>query len=119
MSNKILIIEDDLDTQFLFTEILEEEGYRVISKINIRDALEFCNTHPVPDLIFLDLMFPDGSPEEFTNEFRKIPGTNNTPIILISGKADIAEYARKLGARTFLRKPFEIGPLLTMVSHFI
>ncbi|MFP5384918.1 MAG: response regulator [Bacteriovoracia bacterium] len=119
MSNKILIIEDDLDTQFLFTEILEEEGYRVISKININDALEFCNTHPLPDMIFLDLNFPDGTPEEFTKEFRKIPGTSKIPIVLISGKADIADYAKRLGAKSFLRKPFEIDPLLNLVSSFI
>lgn len=119
MRARIMVIEDDLDTQFLFSEILESEGYRVISKSNGRDALNFLYHNPVPDLIFMDLLFPGGSPEDFTEKLRQIPGALNTPVVLVSAKADIAEYAIRLGARDFLKKPFEIEPLLRVIHQTI
>lgn len=119
MLKTIMIIEDDLETQLLFSELLEAEGYSVLTKFNGVEALEYLETNRSPDLIFMDLNFPGGTPEEFTQKLRENPETTDTPVILVSGKADIAEYAKKLNATNYVRKPFEINPLIELIHQTI
>lgn len=116
MSKNILIIEDDADTQLLFTEILEIEGYQVVAHSDGKHALEYLKQNDAPSLIFMDLNFPNGTPEEFVGELRQIPGAEATPVVLVSGKADIADYQKRLGAVSFVKKPFEIDPLLSLIQ---
>lgn len=116
MSKRILIIEDDIETQFLFSEILESEGHEVVAKSSGKEALTHLNSNPVPDLIFMDLTFPDGTPEEFMTSLRSLPGGTDAAVVLVSGKSDIAEYALRLNARSYIKKPFEIDPLLNLIS---
>lgn len=114
-----MIIEDDLETLFLFSQLLESAGYSVITKSSGKAALEFLERNIMPDLICMDLEFPHGTPEEFKEELLKIKGSQNTPIIIVSGKADIADYAEKLQARNYIRKPFDISPFLSLIQETI
>ena len=55
----ILIVEDDLEIRQSMQEILEEEGYTVLSAKNGSEGLQILNdTSPLPGLVFLDLMMP-------------------------------------------------------------
>lgn len=119
MSKSILIIEDDIETQFLFSEILESEGHAVVAKSNGKEALDHLSLNPVPDLIFMDLTFPGGTPEEFMASLREIPGGDKAAVVLISGKSDIADYAHRLNARSYIKKPFDIDPLLNLISTIV
>lgn len=111
-----MIIEDDPETQFLFSEILMAEGYDVVAKDNGDEALKYLGQSSIPDLIFMDLTFPGSTPEEFADKLRGMSNGNNVPLILVSGKADIADYAQRMNAAGFLKKPFDIDPLLALVQ---
>ncbi len=113
---KIMLIEDDFDTQFLFSECLRAENYDVVPMEHGKTALEYMEIHGVPDLILMDLNTPFLTPEEFVRKMRSITNGANTPLILVSGKSDIEEYAEKLGAKNFMKKPFDLDPLLSMIS---
>ncbi len=115
-SKKIMLIEDDFDTQFLFTECLRAENYDVVPMDHGKKALEYLSTNGLPDLILMDLTTPFLSPEEFITKMRAMPAGADTPVILVSGKADINEYAKKLHANGFIKKPFDLDPLLAMIS---
>lgn len=119
MNKKIMIIEDDFETQFLFSELLESEGYDVVSKTNGKEALEYIEQGGNADLIFMDLNFPGGTPEEFTTRLRKSPGLEDTPLVIISGKSDIADYAQRLNARSYIKKPFDLDPLLDLIQEVL
>lgn len=120
MNKTIMIIEDDFDTQFLFSQLLEAEGFEVVAKTSGTEALEYLASNPAPNLIFMDLNFPGGSPEDFTNKLRALPGpAARTPIVVVSGKADIADYAERLRAISFVKKPFEIDPLIDLIHRTI
>ena len=114
-----MIIEDDFETQFLFSQLLEAEGFNVLTMSSGVDALTYLESNDAPDLIFMDLNFPGGTPEEFTTRLRSLPGNEETPIILVSGKTDIAEYAKKLNAINYVKKPFEIDPLIDLINQTI
>lgn len=119
MGKHILIIEDDFETQFLFSELLSDEGYVIESASTGKEALDYIQNGGKPDLIFMDLNFPGGTPEDFTNALRENPATKETPIIILSGKSDIAEYAERLKARSFIKKPFDLDPLLNLIQNVI
>jgi sigma-B regulation protein RsbU (phosphoserine phosphatase) len=119
MNKKIMIIEDDFETQFLFSELLESEGYDVVPKTSGKEALEYIDKGGKADLIFMDLNFPGGTPEEFTARLRSSPGLEDVPVILISGKSDIADYAKRLNARSYIKKPFDLDPLLDLLHEVL
>jgi DNA-binding response OmpR family regulator len=119
MTKKILIIEDDIETQFLFSELLSAEGYEVETASSGVVALKMIHEGVSPDLIFMDLNFPGGTPEEFTTKLRSIPSSKNTPIVIVSGKTDIADYARRLEAASYIKKPFDLDPLLNLIHEVL
>jgi CheY-like chemotaxis protein len=118
-NKKIMLIEDDFDTQYLFTECLRAENYEVVPVDHGKKALEYMSENGVPDLIVMDLNTPFLSPEDFVAKLRQLNHGPETPVILVSGKSDIDEYAKKLGATNFMKKPFDLDPLLSMISKTI
>lgn len=119
MGNEILIIEDDFETQFLFTELLQIEGYKVKTVSNGVEAMDYLTAGGKPSLIFMDLNFPGGSPDDLMKEFRDHQATSKTPVFIISGNADIQDHSERLNANGFVKKPFEIDPLLEMIKTAI
>lgn len=111
-----MIIEDDFDTQFLFTECLRAEKYDVVPMDHGKKALEYLRSNGLPDLILMDLTTPFLSPEDFITGLREMPSGSETPVILVSGKADITDYAKRLNASGFIKKPFDLDPLLAMIT---
>lgn len=112
-----MLIEDDFDTQYLFTECLRTEKYDVVPMDHGKNALEYLEINGVPDLILMDLNTPYLSPEAFVAGMRKLPGGKEAQLIIVSGKSDIDEYAKRLNATDFIRKPFDLDPLLAKISR--
>ena len=54
---KILIVEDNIDTNEALSEYLQEAGHEIISAYDGTDALELFSQNTV-DLIVLDIMLP-------------------------------------------------------------
>lgn len=116
MDKKIMLIEDDFDTQFLFTECLRAENYDVVPMDHGKKALEYLETNGVPDLILMDLNTPFLTPEDFVSRLRKLPHGDETQLILVSGKSDIDDYAKRLKAADYIKKPFDLDPLLAKIE---
>lgn len=114
-----MLIEDDFDTQFLFTECLRAENYEVVPVDHGKKALEYIENNGMPDLILMDLNTPFISPEEFVDSMRHRLDGESTPLIIVSGKSDIDEYAKKLNAQAYIKKPFDLDPLLSTIARTI
>ena len=56
--NKILIVEDNLDTVIQVKNVLDKAGYTVSTASGGPEALEYIK-HTIPDGIILDLMMPE------------------------------------------------------------
>ena len=119
MNKSIMIIEDDFETQMLFSEFLKSESFDVLAMNDGLEALAYLKENDKsPDLILMDLTMPGMEPDEFVLALRKEKRHSNIPLILVSGKSDIAAYAEKFHAQDFFRKPFDIDPLIASVkSH--
>ncbi len=106
MAKTILIVDDKLNVQIFLKELLSEQGFRVFTADNGRDAL-FVARHEKPDLILLDIMMPQMDGYEFIRVYRK---ESDTPIILLTARLDETDkvHGLELGADDYITKPF--GP---------
>jgi DNA-binding response OmpR family regulator len=114
---KILIVEDDFETQFLFGEVLKMEDYHVDVTSNGQEALDLIEKSGLPNLLIMDLTFPLMTPEEFVEKINAAHSGAKLPIIIISGKGDIQDYVPRLGAVAAFRKPFDLDPVVNQVRE--
>ena len=70
MSKTILVVDDKANVRILIREYLTEQGYRVVTAGNGREALFMAREHH-PNLILLDIMMPEMDGYEFIRHYRK------------------------------------------------
>lgn len=106
MAEKILIIDDDLDTLKLVGLMLQRQGYQISAASNgsqgLTKALE-----ERPDLILLDVMMPEMDGYEVARRLRKNPATVSTPILMFTAKTQLDDKVTgfEVGADDYLTKP--------------
>ena len=106
MSEKILIIDDDVDTLRLVGLMLQRQGYQITAATNGEQGLEKAFEER-PDVILLDIMMPDMDGYEVTRRLRKNPVSQTTPILLFTAKTQLDDKVAgfEAGADDYLTKP--------------
>ena len=114
--NKILVIDDDLDTLGFLQISLQAKGYEVITANLGSDGLEMI-AHERPDLILTDLRLPDMDGIELLKRSKEF--LPETEVIVISGygAVEVAVEATKHGAFYFVEKPINLDRLLVLVER--
>jgi len=105
MAKTILFIEDESVLQKTFGDILEKEGYDMISALDGEIGLKLAKSKK-PDLILLDLVLPKVHGFEVLKELKSDSGTKDIPIIVLTNLEAIEDVnkAIELGAKTYLVK---------------
>ena len=113
MSKTIMVVDDEKRLVSLVESYLTQEGYRVVSAYNGREALNVARREK-PDLIVLDVMMPEMDGYEF---MRKHRADSNTPIILLTARVDDEEkvIGLEVGADDYMTKPFRPRELVARV----
>jgi DNA-binding NtrC family response regulator len=105
MSHFILVVEDDELMRTFLTQILREEGYRVQSAEDGKEALEKIQNADF-DLVITDLKMPKLSGIDLMRKIRKEKPEIRWIIITAYGSISNAVEAVKAGAADYLTKPF-------------
>jgi len=113
VSKTILVVDDEPRLVSLVEAYLSQEGFKVLSAGDGRDAL-FLARQQKPDLIVLDVMMPEMDGYEFMRLHRK---ERETPIILLTAKveADDRVLGLELGADDYVTKPFRPRELVARI----
>jgi pilus assembly protein CpaE len=120
MTEKILIIDDDVDTLRLVGLMLQRQGYEVSAASNgtqgLAKALE-----DRPDLILLDVMMPDMDGYEVARRLRKNPATVTVPILMFTAKTQLDDKVAgfEVGADDYLTKPTHPTELQSHVKSLL
>lgn len=119
MPNKILIVDDEIDTCKMLALSLKTQGFQTDYALSGAQALAKIYKD-LPDAIVLDLMMPDTDGFEVTRYLRANEPTANLPILILSAIArpDAKDEALRLGATMFLHKPIsprELGAAIRKV----
>ena len=114
---RILLIEDNQSLREEIINVLELEGFDVITAENGRVGLERLKTD-IPDIVLCDLMMPDMDGYATIQAIRENPATANLPVILLTARDDEQCRTRgaEVGANDYVTKPFKIPELLAAVQ---
>ncbi|MBE2224535.1 MAG: response regulator transcription factor [Anaerolineae bacterium] len=113
MSKTILVVDDNERLRTLVKAYLTQEGYRVVTAGDGREAL-FVAREENPDLIVLDIMMPEMDGYEFMRTHRK---ERETPIIMLTAKIEETDalLGLELGADDYIAKPFSMRMLAARI----
>ena len=119
---RLLIIEDDADLQQVLSTAFNREGFETHYAFNGKEGYDKILALR-PDLVLLDLMLPVLSGVDVIKMVTSNTLVRDIPIVVItahSDKADMLEQSiRAHGVREYLRKPFEIKSLISLVKRLI
>ena len=118
MKPRILVIDDEEGIRSSLKMILEYDGYDVMLAATGEEGVKLLDRE-TPDLVFLDIKMPGMDGLEVLQKLQHLVET--TPIVVISGHADMATAikATKLGAFDFIPKPLEQDRVLVTVRNAI
>ncbi len=115
---KILVYDDDEEILLLCKVILEKNGYNVSTKNRCDDVLQEVSQLQ-PHVILMDLWIPDMGGEKAAQALKTTDSTKDIPLLLFSANADIDIIAEKVGANSFIAKPFSIKDFLEKIQSFL
>jgi DNA-binding response OmpR family regulator len=116
-SNRVLLVEDDLDVRDTLQDLLESQGLDVIPAANGKQAIDFLtlNDPPGADLVILDLMMPLVSGWEVLHVLTADRSLLRIPVIVLSA----LPVTRPERANDLVRKPFAFETLVASIRNVL
>lgn len=117
MSEKILVVDDEIKLLKIIKGFLEKEGYQVKIVTDGQQALEQVKKF-LPDLLILDLMLPKISGEKVCQQIRQ---SSSLPILMLTAKDREEDKIKgfNYGADDYLVKPFSMKELLVRIRAIL
>ncbi|WP_341501216.1 EAL domain-containing protein [Gallaecimonas sp. GXIMD4217] len=117
---RVLVVDDDATTRLMMEESLDDLGM-VVDTAASGDGLLDRLAGQMPDLILLDVNLPGQNGFELCEAIRDAPGGAQVPIVMITGKDDLASIhqAFENGATDFIAKPINWDLLPFRVRYLL
>ncbi len=114
----ILFIEDERSLQKTFRDLLEDEGYEMISATDGEEGLKEAEEKQ-PDLILLDLILPKLHGFKVLEKLKDKEETKEIPVIILTNLegTDDVQQALEMGVTTYLVKSdYELSEVLNKIE---
>lgn len=107
---KYLLVEDNHELANAICSRIKFDGHVIDHADKLKDAIAYSNTGEY-DLIFLDIMLPDGDGRSFLKHHRD--QKKDTPIIVLTARSQVSDRISllDLGADDYVTKPFDHAEL--------
>jgi DNA-binding response OmpR family regulator len=116
---KVLLVEDDEAVRQLVRVTLDLNGYEVVEAKDGLEGLLMLDMHR-PDAVVLDLMMPDLGGERMLAQLRATEETKRTPVVIITGKPEVApEVIGLVGRENFFPKPFDPDAVIARLEAML
>ena len=113
MNTQILVVDDDAGSRSALTLLLRDEGFAVMAVAGGREALEYLQGSPLPELIVLDLMMPGMDGWDLRHAQKRDPRLAAIPVIAVSAAGKLPD------ADAQFRKPLDFEKFLTAVRQYV
>ena len=115
MTQRVHIVDDDIDHLTALSDLVETAGYAVRAYPSARDLL--AEMSPPPDMVISDLRMPEIDGIALLHAMRD--RALSVPVVLLTGHGDVAHAveAIRAGAEDFLEKPYDSAHLLSVVRR--
>jgi signal transduction histidine kinase/DNA-binding response OmpR family regulator len=113
----ILVVDDDLPSLRVLSNLLMEHGYQVRGARNGSTALMMVGAE-LPDLILLDIQMPGVNGFQVCEELKRNPTTQNVPILFISASDEVLDKVQsfEIGGVDYINKPFREQEILARIK---
>ncbi len=117
----VLLVDDDIRNIYALSSVLEQQGMKVITATNGKDALKKLGRQPQVDIILMDIMMPEMDGYLATQQIRQIEKFKNLPIIALTAKAMNGDREKciQCGASDYISKPVAIEQLLSLMRVWL
>ena len=112
----VLIVDDDLDIREALSQILEDQGFDVVTAANGQEALALLRGLEVrPSVILLDLMMPIMDGYGFLDAYRDDASLAVVPVAIITAGNGI-DHSRIDSVTPIIPKPIDVRRLFTTLG---
>lgn len=115
----VLVVEDNRVNQLVIKGMLSKLGCHFSICNDGLEAVNYLNTHPLPDVVFSDIQMPKMNGYEFIKEVRAHSKYKYLPIFALTANATSEEVTKSqnAGFDGFLTKPLEFTTLVKYLSQ--
>jgi CheY-like chemotaxis protein len=117
----ILLVDDEYALLEVLSELLNDEGYRVVTAMNGKEALTRLQSEN-PDLLLTDHMMPIADGRELVRTMRQFAEFRSTPVVMMSATAKstaLSDAKGTIEVSAFLNKPFDWDHLMDAIVRLI
>lgn len=114
----VLVVDSDADLTAVFRDVIEQEGFRVVTAPDSDRAFELLESGETPCLILLDLTLPARDLEKFRRRQLALPRIAQIPVVGFSDITGEEREARRLALSFVLRNPVNLHQVLETVAHY-
>ena len=114
---KVLVVDDQPNVRFLLTVIIEEEGHKIFTAQNGKEAVEMVSSL-YPDLIFMDVRMPVMGGLDALKKIKMISPRTEVVMMTAYGAEDTIDTALQQGALTCIAKPFDIEEIKGFIKEY-
>jgi two-component system chemotaxis response regulator CheY len=118
MIRKILVVDDSALIHQMYRLVMSRYKCEIVDAMNGQEALDALAVHHDVELVLLDINMPVMNGVQFLEKAAALGIVKKIPIIVISteGKEEDTIRGLKLGARGYLKKPFDPKDLHDMID---
>ncbi|MEG3861952.1 response regulator [Microcoleus sp. herbarium12] len=118
LSNRVLVVDDDAALTERLQAESETRGFRMKIAPNVAAARSRL-AMSMPDLILIDLSFPDAEEDGLTLLRELNERSPNLPVIVFTGRDSLGDRlaVSRLGAKQFLQKPATTDQIFQAISR--
>jgi two-component system chemotaxis response regulator CheY len=118
MLKKVLVVDDSALIHQMYRMVLMRYRCDIIDALNGQDGLDKLAKNADASLILLDINMPLMNGLEFIKKVKELGHYNHIPIIIVSteGKEEDTMRGLSLGAKGYVKKPFQPSDLHTLIE---
>lgn len=121
VKKKIMVVDDEEPLLILLKEVLENEGFNVITAKSGMECLKKLKKVK-PDIIIMDMMMPTMSGYDTIKKIRENPKTKNLRVIILTVSV-IEEVSKfqlsKYKILDYINKPFDIKEIVKTIKKYV
>jgi two-component system, chemotaxis family, chemotaxis protein CheY len=118
MVKKILLIDDSAIIHQMYRMTLSRYKCQLVAANNGKDGLEKLSRNSDVNLILVDINMPIMNGLEFITKVNEVGSYGHIPIVIVSteGREEDTQRGLALGAKAYLKKPFQPSDLHAVVE---
>ena len=118
MLKKVLVVDDSALIHQMYKMVLMRYRCQIINALNGQEGLDKLEKNPDVSLMLVDINMPLMNGLEFIKKVKEMGSLNHVPIVIVSteGKEEDTMKGLALGARGYVKKPFQPSDLHALIE---